>query len=234
LPLTTTPDYVFRNLTILIGIHGTLVAMKPIQLLIVADDILASAGLAMRLGELPGCVITGQLSSSELALEWHPLSYPVPDAILWDVGWEMPDPVPEWVEEMSVPIVALMGDEMHIAEVWNAGIQALLRRDTGPEKLMEALRVVCQGFIVFDPELALALMPATASAEFTPVEDLTPRESEVLQLLAEGLTNKAIAQRLAISDHTVKFHVNAILSKLGAQSRTEAVVQATRAGLISL
>ncbi|MBI1880571.1 MAG: response regulator transcription factor, partial [Chloroflexi bacterium] len=63
---------------------------------------------------------------------------------------------------------------------------------------------------------------------------LTPRELEVLQLLAEGLPNKAIARRLDISDHTVKFHVNAILSKLSAQSRTDAVVRATRLGLILL
>jgi len=67
-----------------------------------------------------------------------------------------------------------------------------------------------------------------------PIEDLTPRELEVLQHLAEGLTNKAIAQRLAVSEHTIKFHVNALMSKLGAQSRTEAVVLATRQGLITL
>jgi DNA-binding NarL/FixJ family response regulator len=65
-------------------------------------------------------------------------------------------------------------------------------------------------------------------------EALTPREQEVLQLLAEGLPNKTIADSLHISEHTVKFHVNAILSKLGAQSRTEAVVRATRLGLLLL
>lgn len=64
-----------------------------------------------------------------------------------------------------------------------------------------------------------------------PAEPLTPRELEVLQLLAQGLPNKAIAERLGVSSHTVKFHVNAILSKLGARSRTEAVVLATQMGL---
>ena len=63
---------------------------------------------------------------------------------------------------------------------------------------------------------------------------LTPRESEVLQLLAEGLPNKAIAERLGISDHTAKFHVNAILGKLGASTRTEALAQAARLGLVLL
>jgi len=76
-------------------------------------------------------------------------------------------------------------------------------------------------------ELPLA-RPAPSAAE------LTARELDVLRLLAEGLPNKAIAQRLAISEHTVKFHLNAILGKLGAQSRTEAVVQAIRRGLIGV
>ena len=66
------------------------------------------------------------------------------------------------------------------------------------------------------------------------MEDLTPREREVLRLLAEGLPNKAIARQLGISEHTVKFHVNAILGKLAVASRTEAVVRATRLGLIPL
>ena len=78
------------------------------------------------------------------------------------------------------------------------------------------------------------MQPASELAADTLFDDLTPREKEVLQLVAEGLTNKAIAQQLAISEHTVKFHVNAIMGKMNAQSRTEAVVRATRLGLISL
>ncbi|HEX9940563.1 MAG TPA: response regulator transcription factor, partial [Thermoanaerobaculia bacterium] len=65
-------------------------------------------------------------------------------------------------------------------------------------------------------------------------ETLTPRELEVLQLLSQGLPNKLIAQRLGISEHTVKFHVNAVLGKLGVQSRSEAIVQAVRSGLVVL
>jgi DNA-binding CsgD family transcriptional regulator len=65
-------------------------------------------------------------------------------------------------------------------------------------------------------------------------EALTPRELDVLQLLSQGLANKLIARRLGISEHTVKFHVNAILGKLGAQSRSEAIVQALRLGLVAL
>jgi two-component system nitrate/nitrite response regulator NarL len=82
--------------------------------------------------------------------------------------------------------------------------------------------------------LAGAVLAVPEPLPGLPVEDLTPRELEVLQLLAEGLPNKAIGLRLSISEHTVKFHVNAILGKLGAQSRTDAVVRATRLGLIIL
>jgi len=70
--------------------------------------------------------------------------------------------------------------------------------------------------------------------DILPAEDLTAREHQVLQLLAEGLSNKAIAQRLQISEHTAKFHVAAILAKLEAHSRTEAVIKAVRQGLIIL
>ena len=87
---------------------------------------------------------------------------------------------------------------------------------------------------MFDPDLTGVLLPNAESSPTPPVENLTPRELEVLQLLAEGLPNKTIARRLEISEHTVKFHVNAIMSKLNAQSRTEAVVRATQLGLILL
>jgi DNA-binding NarL/FixJ family response regulator len=93
---------------------------------------------------------------------------------------------------------------------------------------------VALGLASLDPALAAALIPPQDQAPTPPAEELTPRELEVLRLVAQGLPNKAIAQRLEISEHTVKFHVNAILGKLGVQSRTEAVVHATRLGLILL
>jgi DNA-binding NarL/FixJ family response regulator len=91
-----------------------------------------------------------------------------------------------------------------------------------------------------DPTFLPALAPVSPETgvagpgDFAPVEELTSRELEVLRLMAEGLPNKTIALRLGISEHTVKFHVNAILGKLGVASRTEAVVRATRLGLILL
>ena len=88
--------------------------------------------------------------------------------------------------------------------------------------------------LVFFPSLAATLFHANTAENEAPAEPLTGREMEVLQLLAEGLPNKIIANKLSITDHTVKFHVNAIMGKLGVQSRTEAVVRATKLGLIIL
>ena len=94
-----------------------------------------------------------------------------------------------------------------------------------------AAAAVLQNLLVFDEELATPAPAATFDLK-SPVEALSARELDVLRCMAEGLSNKQIARDLDISEHTVKFHVNAILGKLGAQSRTEAVVRATRAGLI--
>ena len=87
---------------------------------------------------------------------------------------------------------------------------------------------------MLEPALANGAMATASVPPNLLAEPLTPRELEVLKRMAEGLSNKQIARELAISEHTIKFHVNAILGKLGAQSRTEAVVRATRAGLILL
>lgn len=116
---------------------------------------------------------------------------------------------------------------------------AVLRDATGDE-IAGAARAVAQGLIVLDRRLAQDLLAApehvSAEVERAPAGDetLTVREREVLQLMAQGLPNKLIANRLHISEHTAKFHVSAILLKLGAASRTEAVSTAARRGLLIL
>lgn len=152
------------------------------------------------------------------------------------MGW---NPVPnlDLMAELSnttPPVVALLSAPTLAAEVWAAGPRGLLPRDTVAAGLNAALAAVAQGLVVIDGDLSAALLPSGEQAPATAMGDLTPREQEVLQLLAEGLPNKVIASQLNISEHTVKFHVNAIMGKLGAQSRTEAVTRATRAGLILL
>jgi len=114
-----------------------------------------------------------------------------------------------------------------------------LPREASAEALAQAARAVAAGLLAIDPALAIGLLasPAPTRGAGAPpelVEELTPREREVLALMAEGQANKQIAHRLSISEHTVKFHVAAILAKLGAASRTEAGYVAARRGLIAL
>jgi DNA-binding NarL/FixJ family response regulator len=123
----------------------------------------------------------------------------------------------------------------------------LLPRDATAEEIVAAVRAAADGLVVMDRQLARGLAAAAAGgapgAEAHPEarealdvgrEPLTPREREVLQLLAEGLGNKTIASRLRVSEHTAKFHVASIMTKLGASSRTEAVTLAARRGLLIL
>ncbi|MCL4297288.1 MAG: response regulator transcription factor [Anaerolineae bacterium] len=221
-----------------------------LRILIVADDPLIRAGLATLLADQPNLTVIGRVAT-EVDLPTQ-LDVYHPDVIVFDLGWDphlAPAPARSGsgsviartsleslaeLRESSLPIVALLPDESYTAEAWSAGARGLLLRNTDTEKLLAALLAVAQGLVVLDPTLTTAALPSPETELPRLAEALTPRELEVLQLLAEGLANKAIARRLDISDHTVKFHVNAILSKLGAQSRTDAVVRATRLGLILL
>jgi DNA-binding CsgD family transcriptional regulator len=115
-----------------------------------------------------------------------------------------------------------------------------LPRDAATGEIVAAITAAASGLTAFDRSLALEALSGLARGrmEAEPVSDqdesLTAREREVLQLLAQGIPNKQIAQRLTISEHTVKFHVSAIMTKLGAASRTEAVTTAARRGLLLL
>jgi DNA-binding NarL/FixJ family response regulator len=116
-----------------------------------------------------------------------------------------------------------------------AGAQGYLLKGAPREELFHAIRVVHAGGSLLEPAVATRLMRQVASAlTAPPPEALTEREVEVLQLVAQGLQNKEIAARLVISERTVKFHVSAILTKLGAGNRTEAVKLAHQMGLIHL
>jgi DNA-binding NarL/FixJ family response regulator len=113
-------------------------------------------------------------------------------------------------------------------------------RDATTEEIVAAMRAVGGGLVTLDRRLAHGALTApervTVPTELAAGagEPLTPRERDVLQLMAEGLPNKLIAARLSISEHTAKFHVSAIMTKLGAASRTEAVTIGARRGLLIL
>jgi DNA-binding NarL/FixJ family response regulator len=120
-------------------------------------------------------------------------------------------------------------------------VYGVLRRDASEEEIVAAVSAAGSGLITLDPAFAALLLvpaermpvPAVGGVE-EEIESLTARELEVLQLLAQGLPNKLIAHQLGISEHTAKFHVSAILMKLGAASRTEAATTAARRGLLIL
>ncbi|HJL17032.1 MAG TPA: response regulator transcription factor [Sandaracinaceae bacterium LLY-WYZ-13_1] len=123
---------------------------------------------------------------------------------------------------LDLPILALVGPAVAAPPLLEAGAAAVLARDAEPARICAALVAVCSGLVVVDGGLErAACIPA-----------LSPRERQVLALVAEGLSNKRIAGRLGISAHTAKFFVSSILTKLDVATRTEAVAVAARAGLV--
>jgi DNA-binding NarL/FixJ family response regulator len=201
--------------------------VNNLRVLLIAPDPLARAALAGMLGG--ECEIVGRIDG---ASDWNDaIDLHGPDVILCDVGWQISLDVPD-VRELGVPVVALVGDEESAETIWQCGVQGLIDRAASQAQISQTLQTVTRRLIVYDPNLLNN--PITPTARFELSEPLTEREMDVLTLLAEGLTNRAIGIELDISDHTVKFHVNSLLTKLNAQSRTEAAVRATRLGLLTL
>jgi len=215
-----------------------------IRVFIVAASPLARAGLENLLGarqiEAAGSVasidaLNGQLS--DLAV----------DAILIDSTGEPFEPFVDSIiasglaTDFSVVLLTESASPAASAEAFRAGVHAVLPNDISPDQLVAALQAAAIGLLVLHPTLAPAQInnsfPAPSSRRSALeelAEPLTPRESEVLQMLASGLGNKMIAEKLGISEHTVKFHVASILGKLGASTRTEAVSIGIRRGLVLL
>jgi DNA-binding NarL/FixJ family response regulator len=142
------------------------------------------------------------------------------------------------------PILALVNAGQE-AQAIEAGASGAIRKDNKPRAIAAAIQAAHNGLAVFDArfvETGALTRPAAVVAEHSPLmatmkgtnDILTPRENEVLTLLAEGLSNKEIASKLEISEHTAKFHVNSILQKMGAQKRVEAVVRAAKLGIIQI
>ena len=182
--------------------------MEVLRVLIVADDPLVRTGLATTLEGRPGYLVAGQVgweADVASAIEFHQ-----PDVLLWDTGWDSPLPDDRLVglNSLSVPAVLLISGDAVAEEAWAAGARGLLLRDAETPQLLAALAAASQGLVTVDPSLAAVVRPAGDEPSVAPAEELTRRELEVLRLLAEGLPNKAIADALNISDHTVKFHLN--------------------------
>jgi DNA-binding NarL/FixJ family response regulator len=207
--------------------------VSALRVIVVSDDPLARAGLHKLLAEQTDLEVAGENAGDDSVTQAFQAYQP--DAVLWDLGWgdhglSWRDPLAELIEAGG-KVVALISEASQTAELRSAGVRGLLGRDAPPDRISAAVAAVQQGLLAVEPRFELPLM---APPDELPLEALTDREREVLQLMAEGLSNKSIAYRLKISEHTVKFHVNGILRKLGAQSRTDAVVRATRLGWILL
>lgn len=141
--------------------------------------------------------------------------------------------------DLPVVLLAEILDPQTTAQALRMGARAVLPAELPRPQLLAALEAVSRGFLVAMPVeaetiVAVSQIPSATNGVEELLEPLTPREQEVLRMLALGLANKEIAARLNISEHTVKFHVAAILGKLGAASRTEAVALGIRHGLILL
>lgn len=204
-----------------------------LRVMVLADDPLTRAGLAALLADMPDIQVAAQGSGNILpAAVSGDTDMPI-DLIVWDTGWDLVERNGEEFLEPIVPVLALVPDEQSATAAWRLGVRAIMTREFDESRLVAAMAAVAQGLVIISPSLVSALVQRSWTSE-TPLVDLTPREMEVLALMAEGMTNRAIARQLAISDHTVKFHVNAILTKLDAQSRTDAVVRATRLGILAL
>ena len=208
--------------------------LNPVRVLVVADDPLARAGLATLLSSQPNCNVVAQVTNDgDLA---NAVQVYRPDVIALDLGSGTAHGLEQAssIRDAGAPVVTLVVDETNASDAWRAGARGILSRHAPASSLAAAIGAVAQGLAVIDPSFTSSLWLASRAPSAALAEELTPRESQVLRLLAEGQSNKEIARALGISESTVKFHVNAILGKLNVQSRTEAVVQATRLGLILL
>lgn len=210
---------------------------ETFRALIVAPSPLARMGLAALLEGV--ITVVGQSDGEDDLADAVDIFQP--EVIIWDIGWEKPTMLDQIAAIRGVPLLVLMADTSAVSDIApaliRAGVRGVLLQNANADALATAVTAVAYGLLVLHAAAADALHAVaipSPETDLLPAPTLTPREDEVLRLIVDGLPNKTIAQRLGISEHTVKFHVNSIMTKLDAQSRTDAAVRAARLGLVTL
>ena len=209
----------------------------PIRIIVTDDHPVVRDGLVAILSTQPDFAVVGDAASGQETLDLAREARP--DIVLLDL--EMPEmdgvetlrQLQRLVPEARVIIFTAFDTDERILSAVRAGAQGYLLKGAPRNDIFRAIRVVYQGGSLLEPMIAQKLL-RQVSQESPPDTALTPRELDVLRLLARGLQNKEIAIELGITGRTTKFHVGALLRKLGAGNRTEAVAVAAQRGLIHL
>ena len=206
------------------------------RVLIRASSEVVRAGLESLLATVSTFEVVGSFSISTASAQVEELQ---PDVVLLDL--ESPED-----ESMSLPIelgispLVVLTDNTEnswVVEALRSGTRAILPREATSAEIVAAIEASAAGLVAIHPDVLSILFPTTSREQPEPHpfdQVLTPREIEVLRMMAQGLGNKEIASQLGISDHTVKFHISSIFAKLGVSSRTEAVTVGIRQGLIMI
>lgn len=213
---------------------------QPIRILIVDDHAVVRRGLKALLGTEPDMEIVGEAENGREAIDQAERLEP--DVILMDLvmpevsGVEATRQIVSRNKKTRVLVLTSFGGDDKLFPALKAGAQGYLLKDTSPEELVRAIRGVLREQSTLTPSVARRLLRELSKdpAAMTRLESLTSRETEVLQLIARGLSNESIADRLCISEATARTHVSSILGKLNVASRTQAALYALKHGLTSL
>jgi len=214
--------------------------MKAIRVLIADDHPIVREGLRTLVASEPGMDIIGEATNGAEAISLARTLRP--DVILMDLIMPVKDGIEAIAEikgqdpEVSILVLTSFGEEENVFPAIRAGAMGYLLKDTAPDQLLQAIYDVHRGESSLHPSIALQLIrEINQPSDLPPAPDpLTQRELEVLKLLAQGLTNQEIADRLVISEWTVRTHVRNILGKLHLANRTQAALYALREGIAGL
>jgi len=210
-----------------------------IRVLLVDDHALARTGFRMVLDAEPDIEVVGEAANGTQAI--HSAGRLHPDVVLMDVRMPELDGIAATREiatdSTKVLILTTFDLDDYVYDSLSAGASGFLLKDAGPEHLTEAIRVVAAGDALLAPSVTRRLIDDVVGAgrrrlaRPPELDELTPRELEVLRLVAAGLSNAEIAERLVVEETTVKTHVSRLLAKLGLRDRVQAVILAYEIGL---